>query len=195
MGSILVALFVVGSAIAMLLATNPVVSVFFLIVVFFASATLLLAWGVDYLALLFLVIYVGAIAVLFLFVVMMVDLKPTGAASKRSNVSTICFIGSFVFFPFFVEACLPLSSMPGIENDWFTSVDVVTTMQVFGQVLYTYKFPYLLIGGIILLIAMLGAIVLTTDVVPSHRITVSRSQRRRQSLQSYFVDRTRHSAD
>ena len=147
---------------------NPVHSVLFLILSFIGSAGLLFLLEIEFISLIFIVVYVGAIAVLFLFVVMMLDIKIT-----ESNRFFFKYfpIGSFLGLTFFVEVLLILTenleSNPysGIESffymNWIQHLDFINNVSAIGQLLYTYFFLYFLIAGLILLVAMVGAIVLT----------------------------------
>ena len=149
-------------------ARNPVHSVLFLILVFMNASALLLLIEAEFIAIIFIVVYVGAIAVLFLFVVMMLDIKI--AESSRDFYKYLPF-GSLIGFIFFVEIFLvvnvdlpaPISGYtldPQYVN-WGQLIDPVTNIEALGQILYTYYFIYFLIAGLILLVAMIGAIVLT----------------------------------
>lgn len=159
----------VFSAILVISAQNPVHSVFFLVLVFFTSAFLLFLLEVEFVSLLFVLVYVGAIAVLFLFVVMMLDIKIT---KYEKDILFYIPIGGFLGVIFFLEVFLSLqenlvpflpSSGREIYTDWLGIIDTVTNVNVLGQILYTYYFFYFLIAGIILLLAMVGAIVLTLN--------------------------------
>lgn len=159
----------VFSAILVISAQNPVHSVFFLVLVFFTSAFLLFLLEVEFVSLLFVLVYVGAIAVLFLFVVMMLDIKIT---KYEKDLLFYIPIGGFLGVIFFLEVFLSLqenlvpflpSSGREIYTDWFSIIDSMTNLDVLGQILYTYYFFYFLIAGIILLLAMVGAIVLTLN--------------------------------
>jgi len=159
----------VFSAILVISAQNPVHSVFFLVLVFFTSAFLLFLLEVEFVSLLFVLVYVGAIAVLFLFVVMMLDIKIT---KYEKDLLFYIPIGGFLGVIFFLEVFLSLqenlvpflpSSGREIYTDWLSVVDSMTNLNVLGQILYTYYFFYFLIAGIILLLAMVGAIVLTLN--------------------------------
>lgn len=159
----------VFSAILVISAQNPVHSVFFLVLVFFTSAFLLFLLEVEFVSLLFVLVYVGAIAVLFLFVVMMLDIKIT---KYDKDLLFYIPIGGFLGVIFFLEVFLSLqenlvpflpSSGREIYTDWFSIIDSMTNLDVLGQILYTYYFFYFLIAGIILLLAMVGAIVLTLN--------------------------------
>ena len=159
----------VFSAILVISAQNPVHSVFFLVLVFFTSAFLLFLLEVEFISLLFVLVYVGAIAVLFLFVVMMLDIKIT---KYDRDLLFYLPMGSFLGIIFFLEVFLSLqenlvpflpSSGREIYIDWMSIVDSLTNLDILGQILYTYYFFYFLIAGIILLLAMVGAIVLTLN--------------------------------
>jgi NADH-quinone oxidoreductase subunit J len=160
-------LLLVCSAILVISAQNPVHSVFFLVLVFLSSSFLLFFLEIEFISLLFILVYVGAIAVLFLFVVMMLDIKIT---KSENNFFFVVPMGIFFGIIFFLEVFLSLqqgfppflpSSSREIYFDWVNFADQLTNLDVLGQLLYTYYFFYFLIAGIILLVAMVGAIVLT----------------------------------
>lgn len=155
------------SAILVISAQNPVHSVFFLVLVFLTSAFLLFLLEIEFISLLFVLVYVGAIAVLFLFVVMMLDIKIT---KSEKDFLVYLPMGSFLGVIFFLEVFLTLqenfvSFLPmasrEIYTNWLISIDSLSNIEVLGQLLYTYYFFYFLVAGIILLVAMVGAIVLT----------------------------------
>jgi NADH-ubiquinone oxidoreductase chain 6 len=144
---------------------NPVHSVLFLILVFMNVAALLILLGLDFFAMVLLVVYVGAIAVLFLFVVMMLNIKLAEVNEQKLRYLPIGgLIGLLFLFEMFVM----------IDNDvyfydlgfysfteWSTLVQNSTNIEAIGQLVYTYFFHDFLLAGIILLVAMIGAIVLT----------------------------------
>ena len=158
-------------------ARNPVHSVLFLILVFFNAAGLLVLVGLDFFALLFLVVYVGAIAVLFLFVVMMLNIRISEISEKRLRYLPV---GGVLAVLFLFEICIlidndliPLLSY-NIENtellanynqlsfiDWRMFLTTSHTIDALGSLLYTYYFYFFLVASLILLVAMIGAIVLT----------------------------------
>jgi len=163
------------SGIMVIQARNPVHSVLFLILVFFNAAGLLVLLNLDFFAMIFLVVYVGAIAVLFLFVVMMLNIKLAEINEKRLRYLPI---GGLLGLLFLFEILLivdndliPLLSYKNIEAladyrelnfiDWSNTIHIVTNIQAIGNILYTYYFYFFLLSSIILLIAMIGAIVLT----------------------------------
>lgn len=157
------------SAILVISAQNPVHSVFFLILVFLTSAIFLFLLEVEFISLLFVLVYVGAIAVLFLFVVMMLDIKVTRAENDFFvYVPMGIFLGLIFFLEVFMtlhENFVPISPLDSqqIYTNWILNLDTISNIEVLGQLIYTYYFFYFLIAGIILLVAMVGAIVLTLN--------------------------------
>ena len=156
------------SAILVIWSKNPVHSVLFLVLVFCNGAGILLLLEVEFLAMIFLVVYVGAIAVLFLFVVMMLAPRESGAGGASQMRGPI----------FFFCAGLGVLGLQGSLGSGGTGprgseslVDLLdgtgggtSNLESLGQVLYTYYFYYFLVAGFVLLIAMIGAIVLTLEV-------------------------------
>ncbi len=166
------------SGIMVIQARNPVHSVLFLILVFFNAAGLLILLGLDFFAMIFLVVYVGAIAVLFLFVVMMLNIKLAEINEKKLRYLPIGgLLGILFLFEMFLivdNDLIPLlsnSQVSDINNiaqiyslnftDWSTILETVTNINAVGQLIYTYYFYFFLIASLILLVAMIGAIVLT----------------------------------
>lgn len=163
------------SGVMVIQARNPVHSVLFLILVFFNSAGLLILLGLDFFAMIFLVVYVGAIAVLFLFVVMMLNIKLAEINEKKLRYLPIGgLLGLLFLFEVFLivdndlipllitkdpEVLYTLSSLDFIE--WSTMLQTVTNIEAVGQCMYTYYFYFFLLASLILLVAMIGAIVLT----------------------------------
>lgn len=163
------------SGVMVIQARNPVHSVLFLILVFFNAAGLLVLLGLDFFAMIFLVVYVGAIAVLFLFVVMMLNIKLAEINEKRLRYLPI---GGVLGILFLFEVLLivdndliPLlfynnaKALSEIQNlnftNWISNVETITNIQAVGNLVYTYYFYFFLMASIILLVAMIGAIVLT----------------------------------
>lgn len=157
------------SAVLVISVQNPVHSVFFLILVFLTSTIFLFLLEVEFISLLFCLVYVGAIAVLFLFVVMMLDIKVTRAENDFFVYLPMgIFLGLIFFLEVFMtllENFVPISPLDSqqIYTNWILSLDTVTNVEVLGQLIYTYYFVYFLLAGIILLVAMVGAIVLTLN--------------------------------
>ncbi len=153
---------------------NPVHSIFFLVLVFVCTTGLLLLLGVEFIAMLFLVVYVGAITVLFLFVIMMLNVKIIEFNEKFLKYIPIgIFIGLIFLIQiiFLIDINLGwgnlndsfLNSSFFLETKDYFNITTLTNIEQLGLALYT-KYVYLfLLGGLILLIAMVGAIVLTSQ--------------------------------
>lgn len=156
------------SALMVISLANAVYSVLFLIIVFCNVASLLLLSGVEFLAFILLIVYVGAIAVLFLFVVMMLNIK---TSSFRSSIWSCIPVSFIISLSFILQLACVLN--PNFEvvnfsynnfldwNNWVHKNSNLNNIEVVGSVLYTkYSFIFLT-SGFILLIAMIGAIALT----------------------------------
>ena len=150
------------SALLVVLSRNPVHSVLWLILTFFGASGLFILLGAEFLALILMIVYVGAVAVLFMFVVMMLNIN---FDQLRSGFTRYLPVGLLIGLILFVELSLVFSDwVPAnsydskIQNS--TIGDVENTKQL-GLVLYTDFVLYFQLAGIILLIAMIGAIVLT----------------------------------
>ena len=159
----------IASAIAVIFARNPVHSVLWLIVAFFNAAGLMLLVGAEFIAMLLVIVYVGAVAVLFLFVVMMLDID---FASLRSGFSRNLPFGIIIALVLLAEifvAVFAHNAGPVLAGRAIP-VAPVPNIVALGTLLYTrYLFAFE-IAGLILLVAMIGAIVLThrerSDVRP-----------------------------
>ena len=154
----------IASAFMVIAAKNPVHSVLFLILAFVNAAGLFLLLGAEFLAMILIVVYVGAVAVLFLFVVMMLDVD---FAELRQGFLQYLPVGALVGLVFLVELVLVVGAWvtsPGLVKaveSPLVSVDRVTNTEAIGRVLYTTYIHYFQLAGIVLLVAMIGAIVLT----------------------------------
>ena len=159
------------SGLFVFISENPVHSVLFLILTFCNASAILFLFNADFLALIFIIIYVGAIAVLFLFVVMMLNVKTFTAVS--SLYMPFIFLGSFVLL---IQLFLVVEkAFFGVSNSseyalfqYQDTFDSMSNIDVLGQGLYNYFVPCFLLAGLILLVAMVGAIVLTLNF-SSHR--------------------------
>ncbi|MCF6343049.1 MAG: NADH-quinone oxidoreductase subunit J [Devosiaceae bacterium] len=158
----------IASAVMVVASRNPVHSVLFLILAFFNAAGLFLIAGAEFLAMVLVIVYVGAVAVLFLFVVMMLDID---FAKMRKGILQYMPIGAFIGIILFLELVLVAGSwimLPEIASSSAMPIDnSISNTKALGQVLYT-RYVFLFQGaGIILLIAMIGAIVLTLHHKPN----------------------------
>ncbi|HET6621769.1 MAG TPA: NADH-quinone oxidoreductase subunit J [Dongiaceae bacterium] len=152
----------VVSAVLVVANRNPVYSVLFLILTFFNVAGLFVLLGAEFLAMMLIVVYVGAVAVLFLFVVMMLDIN---FAELRQGFVRYAGIGAVVGIILVAEIIFVVSSgamAPAIATLAGSPTPAgVSNTQALGQILYTDYFYLFQSAGIVLLIAMIGAIVLT----------------------------------
>jgi len=162
------------SAGMVVLSRNPVHSVLFLILAFFNAAALFVLLGAEFLAMILVVVYVGAVAVLFLFVVMMLDVD--FAELKRGAQSYLIpglAIG-FLLLAELIGAVAVRWSFPAhaIKGAATPNLAQVSNTAALGHILYTNYIYYFQVSGLILLVAMIGAIVLTLR----HRTGVRRQK-------------------
>jgi NADH-quinone oxidoreductase subunit J len=171
----------VAAGVLVVSSRNPVHSVLFLILAFFNAAGLFVLIGAEFLAMILVIVYVGAVAVLFLFVVMMLDID---FAQLRGGFVRYLPIGALVGFILLAELVLVIGSWvvaPGVPSPAAAGGVPLTNTRALGDILYTrYLFAFQG-AGLILLVAMVGAIVLTLR----HRADV-----RRQSISAQLA-RTR----
>jgi NADH-quinone oxidoreductase subunit J len=154
----------IASALMVIASRNAVHSVLFLILAFVNSAGLFLLAGAEFLALLLIVVYVGAVAVLFLFVVMMLDVD---FAELREGFLQYMPVGLLVALVVLAELLMVLGAWvlaPGAELEAVQPIPdpaLVSNIRALGDILYTKYIFFFQIAGMILLVAMIGAIVLT----------------------------------
>jgi NADH-quinone oxidoreductase subunit J len=160
----------VASAFMVIAARNPVHSVLFLILAFVNAAGLFVMTGAEFLAMILIVVYVGAVAVLFLFVVMMLDVD---FVELRQGFLDYLPIGALVGLVFLIELLLVVGSWaigPGVPRAITTPIAPlasVSNTEALGLVLYTRYIYYFQAAGLVLLVAMIGAIVLTLRHKPN----------------------------
>jgi NADH-quinone oxidoreductase subunit J len=160
----LFAFIAVAAAFMVISARNPVHSVLYLILTFFNAAALFLLTGAEFLAMILLVVYVGAVAVLFLFVVMMLDVD---FAELKSGALQYAPIGALVGLILAAELIVVLGGYAFAPQLASTvakpTPDIVTrhNTAALGDILYTDYIYFFQISGLVLLVAMIGAIVLT----------------------------------
>lgn len=174
MFNILIFLFIllmIFNSLAIILSNNSIHSVLFLVLNFIISSGLLLVFEREFIALSFLIIYVGAISILFLFVVMMLDIK-----IKNSQLDLLKYfpIGFFLGILFFLEVIYMLFNSFWVNTyehtilanyyiNWFKTIDNITDIVALGQIIYTHYIVQFLLAGIILLVAVIAAVVMTQD--------------------------------
>src|SRR5271167_4712201 len=154
----------VASAVMVIASKNPVHSVLFLILAFVNAAGLFVLLGAEFLAMILIVVYVGAVAVLFLFVVMMLDVD---FAELRQGFLNYLPVGATVGVIFLVELLLVVGTWaigPGVQRTITAPIaplSQVSNTEALGLVLYTRYVYFFEAAGLVLLVAMIGAIVLT----------------------------------
>jgi len=166
----LMAAVTIASAFGVVSARNPVHSVLFLILAFFSAAGLFVLLGAEFLAMLLVVVYVGAVAVLFLFVVMMLDVD---FAALRQGFAQYMPLGGLVAGILAVEMIVVSSTVAtngaASANDAPAVAIDVSNAEAIGRVLYTDYIYFFQAAGLVLLVAMIGAIVLTLRHKPGVR--------------------------
>lgn len=151
----------VASGVMVISARNPVHSVLFLILAFFNAAGLFVLMGAEFLAMILVVVYVGAVAVLFLFVVMMLDIN---FAELRRGALQYLPIGGLIGLVLLVELVMVLGAWvvaPDAARTLAAPAGDITNAHAIGRIIYTQYVYLFQAAGIVLLIAMIGAIVLT----------------------------------
>ena len=160
------------SALMVVVSKNSVHSVLFLVLSFISASSLLFLLECEFISLLFIIIYVGAIAVLFLFVVMMLDIKTLN--HSKDALKYLPF-GSFIGFVLLLEILLGVYSnfstnpykfsfLSNFYTNWLDKIDYLTEIEAVGQIMYTYYVLQFLIAGIILLLSVIGAVVLSLRI-------------------------------
>tara|TARA_B100000214_G_scaffold216156_1_gene157022 strand:- start:341 stop:949 length:609 start_codon:yes stop_codon:yes gene_type:complete len=152
----------VAAAVMVISARNPVHSVLFLILAFFNSAGLFVLLGAEFLAMILIVVYVGAVAVLFMFVVMMLDI---GVAELREGFLQYLPLGGIVGLILLLELGFVVAGFaisPEVSERFSAPAPAdVGNTEAIGRLLYTKYAYFFQAAGMILLVAMIGAIVLT----------------------------------
>lgn len=177
----------VAAGVMVISARNPVHSVLFLILAFFNAAGLFVLLGAEFIAMILVIVYVGAVAVLFLFVVMMLDID---FAELRTGFLQYMPVGGLVGLVLLAELVLVLgtwAAAPGAAP----AVPEAGNTNAIGEVLYTENVFLFQSAGLILLVAMVGAIVLTLRSRPGvrrQRVDDQVSRRREQAVDINTVE-------
>jgi NADH-quinone oxidoreductase subunit J len=177
------------AALGVVSARNPVHSVLLLILTFFNAAALFVLVGAEFLAMILIVVYVGAVAVLFLFVVMMLDID--FAELKRGTLQLLP-IGGGVGLLLAIELAVLLSvnfRLPRTAHLGAATPANLSNTAAIGRILYTDYIYYFQIAGLVLLVAMIGAIVLTLRHRPGvRRQSIARQNARTPAMAIEMVD-------
>jgi len=159
----IVSIIIITSSLLVIISKNPIHSVLFLILVFFNTSILFLFSNAEFLAMVILIVYIGAVAVLFLFVIMMLDINITKLRQTFLNYLPIgLFVGFIILLELFYvvsQSKLNFVQTSSIDNN--ISDQILDNTKIIGNILYTDYFLLFQISGIILLVAMIGAIFLT----------------------------------
>ena len=184
----------VASGVMVISARNPVHSVLFLILAFFNAAGLFVLMGAEFLAMILVVVYVGAVAVLFLFVVMMLDIN---FAELRQGFLQYLPVGALIGIILLAELVLIVGSWIAVPETASVAAapipppDQVSNTLALGRLLYTQYIYFFQAAGLILLVAMVGAIVLTLRQRPGvrkQRIADQLARRREDAVEVVKVE-------
>lgn len=171
------------SASMVIISKNPLHSVLFLVTSFLSSSILLFLFESEFLALFFLIIYLGAIAILFLFVVMMLNIKYRDLQTSKLYLPVGVLIGFTLLaevYGAFSKVFSKNTNLSSFEHNsylnWYDSLDSLADVYVFGQIFYTHYVLQILIAGLILYLAVIGVAFLTI------KSAFEKSKRREQSI-------------
>jgi len=155
--------FLIFSSFFVFISDNPVHSVLFLILAFCNASSILFIFNVDFLGVLFIIIYVGAIAVLFLFVVMMLNVKIFSFDLTQYYSLLFLFVSLFFIqiFSTVSKIFIQFENQNIYSDIPFFLFDSLSNLNILGQILYNYYTSSFLIAGLVLLVAMIGSIALT----------------------------------
>jgi len=168
-------------SLAILGVKNPVESVFFLILVFVISSCLLFLLTLDFIAIIFIIVYVGAIAVLFLFLVMMLNVKLAEITESYYRYVPLCFfLLLFIFGEIYYLIDSSTSSTLLTNYDWLFFLKEADSILLLSNLLYVDYLYLFILAGFVLLLAMIGTISLSL----SHNLDVKRQSIFMQTSQS-----------
>lgn len=165
---------IIISSLLIIISKNSITSVLYLICVYILSALTLLLLGAEFLSVLIVIIYIGAISILFLFVIMMLNLRIVEVYNSLVSYFPIgCFLGIFFFLEFFfmIKNDLHFLSLTYLLNNFlelglisYNLIWSYSNLYILGDILYNSYSYLLIIAGLVLLLAMVGSMVLTIDI-------------------------------
>lgn len=184
------------SATMVVVSQHPIFSLLFLVASFVFSSFLLFILECEFLALLFIVIYVGAIAVLFLFAIMMLEFKLDNLSKNMMKYLPVGVIfGFLLLYPLvsqissqFVSSPYPDSFYFNKYRNWYDLVDSTTDIEVYGQILYSYFVLQFLVTGLILLVVLVGVVYLANTF--NNKQTLEQSVFKQLSRNSRFISQS-----
>jgi len=160
-------------ALCVIVSRHPVFSLLFLVCCFLSASCLLFLLECEFLALLLITIYVGAIAILFLFSIMMLESKAIDLSKNSMKYIPISFFFFFLFlYPIWqaIDKTFIIASSKtlGFDNsnnyqNWYMLLETMTDIEVYGSVLYTHFVAHFLVAGLILLVVLIGVVYLTNN--------------------------------
>ena len=177
---ILISLISLVCGIFVIISKNPIVSVLFLISLFLCISTYLMLSGMTFIGIAYLLVYIGAVSILFLFILMLINVRISELQGNTNNSLPLALIiGIFLYY--FLYKILPFSDLNNISNEflnivylnnksenlyvtsnvWDTILVNVSHIISIGNVIYTNYFIWIVIASIILLLAMVGTIIIT----------------------------------
>ncbi len=161
----------IGSGVMVIASRNPVHSVLFLILAFVNASGLFVLLGAEFLAMILIVVYVGAVAVLFLFVIMMLDVDFSELREGFLEYLPFGLLIGGIFLAELIAVALGWAISPNIASAVGSPIPAnISNTEAIGLVLYTKYIHYFQLAGMVLLVAMIGAIVLTLR----HKVNVKR---------------------
>lgn len=170
--NILIVISIVGG-ILVITSTNPIVSIFFLIMVFACISLYLISIGLTFIGLAYLLVYIGAVSILFLFILMLINIR---ASELQNNSITsiplaiiILFIFNYIISEIYFNTSISVYFLDFVTNNtlytintgWDESLILFDHITSIGYVMYTSHSVWLIIASLILLLAMIGAIIIT----------------------------------
>jgi len=174
------AIFLIFSSLSVIFSKNPVNSVLFLILAFLNSTFLFILIGAEFVGIILAIVYIGAVAILFLFVVMMLDIELIDIVFSVKRYIPLAILFSIVI----ISEIIYLTVVKTVKGNLILEPSSVNNTESIGDVLYTKFFIDFQLSGIVLLLAMIGAIVLTHIYKPSikrqnisHQNSVTRLER------------------
>jgi len=178
------------SSVMVVIASHSIFSLLFLVLSFIMSAFILFTFECEFLALIFIVIYVGAIAVLFLFAVMLLDAKLENLSRNLFTKLPFGFLFSLVFFvPILYQISIEFKISKFFFStsnhlNWYDTIDSIPDINSYGEILYSYFMIQFLLVGIILLVVLIGVVYLTN--IYSTNQTTDQSSYKQLSVNSKF---------
>lgn len=189
-------IFLIISAIMVVVSQHPVFSLLFLVSSFLFASFLLFLLECEFLALLFIVIYVGAIAILFLFAIMMLEFKLDSLSKNLMKYLPVGFIFGLAFFlPLLNQIIIQFEQNSYLNSfyfnkykNWYDLIDSVTDVEVYGQILYSYFVLQFLLAGLILLVVLVSVVYLTNIFNAKKTVEQSAFKQLSRNSKLFFID-------